>query len=384
MILVLLQSWHSKNLELKIAYLSNSVFPSRSANSIQVMKMCQAFAKLGNDVFLFGRTKRRDNKDEIFRFYDISHPPVLTGVPWLPVRGRSTIYAILSAILARLKGCDLAYGRDVKSCYFACLLGLKTIYESHAPVSLLPDFDRRIYLRLIGNGNLVLQVVISEALRKIYEAEGIMTRNKFIVAHDGADMERNGASYHWDRSFMHVGYIGHLYQGRGMEILLSLAEHCSWAMIHVIGGTDEDVEYWRRRSESLGNLKIYGHMPYGEAKKYRNSMDVLVAPFEREVRVHDNGVDTSTWMSPLKIFEYMSSGKPILCSDLPVIREVLSDGVNAVLVEPDNVGEWIGALRRLKEDAGYRRRLGNAAARAVKEKYSWEVRAREILEAAGA
>jgi glycosyltransferase involved in cell wall biosynthesis len=63
-------------------------------------------------------------------------------------------------------------------------------------------------------------------------------------------------------------------------------------------------------------------------------------------------------MSPLKIFEYMAHGKPIVSSDLPVIREVLRDRVNSVLVSPDNRSDWVKALQRLRENKVFRDQIG--------------------------
>ncbi|RWN99146.1 glycosyltransferase family 4 protein [Mesorhizobium sp.] len=59
-------------------------------------------------------------------------------------------------------------------------------------------------------------------------------------------------------------------------------------------------------------------------------------------------------MLPLKIFEYMAHGKPIVSSDLPVIREGLRDSVHSVLVAPDNRSDWVKALQRLRENKVFR------------------------------
>jgi glycosyltransferase involved in cell wall biosynthesis len=81
----------------------------------------------------------------------------------------------------------------------------------------------------------------------------------------------------------------------------------------------------------------------------------------------------------LKLFEYMAAARPIVASDLPSIREILTDGGNALLVAPGNAEALAGAVERLLADRGLAARLARAALEAVPA-YSWERRA-ERLEA---
>jgi glycosyltransferase involved in cell wall biosynthesis len=95
--------------------------------------------------------------------------------------------------------------------------------------------------------------------------------------------------------------------------------------------------------------------------------------------VGDNDLDISAWMSPLKLFEYMRRCKPIIASDLPVLREVLRDGENALLVAPTDPEAWRAAILRLLHDAGLRQALGKSARRDFREHYTWERRAEKVL-----
>ena len=83
--------------------------------------------------------------------------------------------------------------------------------------------------------------------------------------------------------------------------------------------------------------------------------------------------------SPLKLFEYMAAGKAIVASNLPAIAEILTNDINAVLVEPGDAEALAAGIRTLAADADLRNRLGDAARRDVAE-YSWKRRA-ERLEA---
>ncbi len=88
------------------------------------------------------------------------------------------------------------------------------------------------------------------------------------------------------------------------------------------------------------------------------SYDVLIAPYQEKVCVHGGGGDVATWMSPLKIFEYMAAGRPIVASDLPVLREILEDGRNALLVSPGDVDAWCIALNKLRNHPDIAQSMG--------------------------
>jgi glycosyltransferase involved in cell wall biosynthesis len=108
--------------------------------------------------------------------------------------------------------------------------------------------------------------------------------------------------------------------------------------------------------------------------------DVLMMPHERRVSASGGG-DIARFTSPMKMFEYLASGRAILASDLPVFREVLNEN-NAVLIAPEDIDAWNGALRVLEINEDKRRTLGNRA-RSDAARYTWVERARRSLEGLG-
>jgi glycosyltransferase involved in cell wall biosynthesis len=184
-------------------------------------------------------------------------------------------------------------------------------------------------------------VVISKALKKIYLEKGYLNESKIQVAHDGADSVENlnnKIELLGEKKNLKVGYVGHLYKGRGVQTIIDCAKNLNDMTFHLVGGLTKDIEYWKSHLKKLNieNVYFYGFVSPIETIKYRNSFDIFLAPYEKKVSIFgSNESDTSKFMSPLKIFEYMSHKKPIIASDLPVIREVLNES-NSLLVECAN------------------------------------------------
>jgi glycosyltransferase involved in cell wall biosynthesis len=107
--------------------------------------------------------------------------------------------------------------------------------------------------------------------------------------------------------------------------------------------------------------------------------DILIAPYGPRV-AHSGTGDISRWMSPLKIFEYMAAARPIVTSDLPVLREVLRNNETALLCQPGDVQAYVAALRRLAADFDLRNKLGSAGRDLLEAKYTWENRAKRVFE----
>lgn len=289
------------------------------------------------------------------------------------------MFSLAAALRARKHKVDLVYGRSLFGCIFSSLLGLTTVFESHAPISHLRRGRLKFSWSMLKRFERI--VVISEALKQYYMEEHGIPKQHIKVAHDGADEPQDSETVPFQNSGkLQVGYVGHLYPGKGMEIIEPLAKGCPWAYFHLIGGTESDIDYWQRQLGELDNVKFYGFMPPSRTEKYRRSFDVLIAPYLKQISVLSKGENIAPWMSPLKIFEYMSAAKPMLVSDLPVLREVLQHNVTALLCHPEDLASWTNALERLRDDSDLAARIGKAAYEEFKAKYTWKARAKQVLE----
>lgn len=371
---------------MKVVYISSSTVPSRAANSIHVMKMCQAFANNMHEVVLIAPNKKEDlepNIEDVFDYYGVDQNFQLHKVTWPRLKGRGYIYGWLAAKASLDYRPDLIYCRNLVGCYFSAISGKNVIFESHAPVIDKGKVSELIFRRLIKRIEFQKLVVITHALKKYYEEFYPEIKGKIQVAPDGADpiteptvsvdLPNKGKR-------IQVGYVGHLYAGKGMEIISELAKRCEWADFHIVGGTRKDLLYWQEMCKDVVGLTFHGYVSHKETQRYIKAFDVVLLPNQHKVKAHGEG-DSSIgeWTSPLKAFEYMASGKPILASNLPVLREVLIDKVNSLLCDPENVDEWEEALVLLKKNDLMSDRLAQNAYKDFIMNYSWTSRAETLF-----
>jgi glycosyltransferase involved in cell wall biosynthesis len=368
---------------MKIYYLSQSLVPSSMADSIQVMKMCSAFTECGSDVTLFA-IHGAEAPNDIFGYYRVRAPfsirfdypePIRKEKPYFGSRYRWPLFREF-----RRRPPDLFYGRSILPLLAAADLGRPVVCEVHD----LPSESRR-FGRLVEHPALARVVVITRALREdLLVAYPRLPSNKVMVCPDAADPPPDGLQPATLRASrpgqLNVCYTGSLYPGKGMEVIAQLPRICAWADFHLVGSTDKDIERWRGALTAFPNVFFYGSQEPRAVAAYVAAADIALAPYQRKVEGH-GGAEIGRWMSPMKVFEYMALAKPIAASDLPVLREILDDGVTAVLVPPDDIGAWAHALRTLSLDPDGRRALGERACATFNERFTWLGRSRSILAA---
>jgi glycosyltransferase involved in cell wall biosynthesis len=369
-------------------YLSSSRIPSREANSVQVMKMCEAFASEAAVVVFAAEGDGADLDERDYYGVADSFRLVKIHRPRLRVLGAVAYIVGLVGRLRRFPRPDLYYGRYAPALWMVRRHGVHLVYEAHAvPQSRAHRALERALFRHPGFRGLV---VITEALRRAYERIFPEVAGRILVAPDAAvdpgvrpcTRHEAGCSRNGDGR-PRVGYIGSLLPGKGVEIIGPLAGLVPDFDFDIIGG-DPAIVQSCRANYSARNLTFLGHIPPGRVPSACLEYDYLLAPYQTAVYGAGVTTDISRWMSPLKLFEYMAAGKPIVCSDLPVLREIMEDGRNCLMVPPGDLGAWADALSRLQSDPALACRLARAARSDFEQRFSWQRRADRILKFAGA
>lgn len=367
---------------MKIVYISNSILLSRSANSIHVMKMCQAFADNGHEVVLISPgtlNKGGAPNSKIYSFYGVKDNFNIEFISAPSIRGWTLIYGFLASRRAVRLSPDLVYGRNIAGCTFSSISGLDVFIECHTPTSWLNSIMLRYCNRL---NRLKKLIVITHSLKDVFARQFPLLSKKIEVLPDGADEFPENVKHIeliGNSMCLQVGYVGSLFVGKGMELISKLARSLSDIDFNIVGGADSDIEHWEKICKDLSNVHFYGHVPHSDVPGYIRAFDIMLLPNQRVVSTHgSSSANIGDWTSPLKAFEYMAAGKPIICSDLPVLREIFNSE-NAVLCCPDDVDSWASELVSLSEEIDRRLMLGNNAKAIFTSKFTWKRRAYKIV-----
>jgi glycosyltransferase involved in cell wall biosynthesis len=373
---------------MNIVYVSLSYVPSRRASSVHVMKMCAALGRAGHAVRLIAKRShdRADDAVDPHAFYGVSGFAV-DKLPRPARRGGGVVFAAatLAALIARRRHTDLVYSRDGLGALTALELRIPTVAEFHA----MPEDPmlRALVRRVVRHRSLRGLVVVSEALRSDLIAHDLVPPHApTIVAHDAADLPgprpagaRSGALSGSGRP--RIGYVGNLYPGRGIELILDVAGRLPACDFELIGGSEADLALWRTRHVPA-NVTLAGFVRPAELDARYRRFDILLMPYPRSgIGVASGASDTYRWCSPMKMFEYMAAGAPIISSDLPVLGEVLHHDRNALIAPADDAASWQHAIARLIADPALGRRIADQAYADLVRNHTWDTRVRHIFAA---
>jgi glycosyltransferase involved in cell wall biosynthesis len=368
---------------MNIVYVSMSYVPSRRASSVHVMKMCAALARAGHDVRLIAKRShdRADAGADAHAFYGVSGFAI-DRLPRPVRRGGGLVFAAatLGALLARHRRTDLVYSRDGIGAITALELRLPTVAEFHAVP--LDPWARALVRRIVHHRALRGLVVVSDALRRDLVAQDLVPRHApVVVAHDAADLPGPIAPVRAPAGRPRIGYVGNLYAGRGIELILEVAARLPACDFELVGGSEADLARWRARAVPR-NVTLAGFIRPAELTERYRSFDVLLMPYPRSgIGVATGDSDTYRWCSPMKMFEYMATGAPIITSDLPVLGEVLRHEHNALVAPADDVASWQHAIARLVADPALAGRLAQQAFADLVQGHTWDTRVRSIFAA---
>ncbi len=374
-----------------IIYISQSVLPSLTANSIHVANICSAFSNCVPQVKLFfasphlgTKSVKNSSLDDIKQFYDVDGSFLLFPTLWPSIKGAAVVYAILVFFRSwrhKKQSRSLVYARCLYSAALHCLLcRTDLVYESHAPAR--TRVHRHLEKFVFSSKRCVRVVVITNSLRAYYHSilGDPVVKNKFIVAADGATLSDQDKIHDNNSNCpkkFNIIYTGSLLPGKGADLVAELAKQMPDITFTIVGG--QECELGKFRRYGLPNLVLHGQLIPSAVRRHQLAADILLLPNQKEVLCDGGRVDIGKWTSPLKLFEYMSTGKPIIASDLDVIKEVLTHRENCLLASPSEVADWVDCIRALLSDQELARRLGDCALSDIQEKYTWNKRAEYLL-----
>ncbi len=349
---------------MKLLYLADSKVPSQRASSIHVDLLMHAFKCLVDDSVLLCQ-KGEGSYDRPFAVERVSIPNLKGGLLWLMRAFKKQIKSIRP---------DFIYSRFL----LLPLFSGKTPYilEVHDDAWNKGFLFRKAFHKALNSKYCKGFVTITRAIEVDMRKAFPESNKKILVIEDAAlpahtDYQANREQ----KEKLTLGYVGSLHKGKGMEIIMPLAEKLPDCHFKIIGGLAPQIEELKAVQKS-NNVEFLGFVDHHEVWKHMQEIDICLLPNSPKVKTGKNS-DIGKYTSPLKMFEYMAYAKPIIASDLEVLKEVLNDEV-AVLARHDQIHEWVDAVQQLK-DPTVRRQLGQNALKKFKDNFTWEKRAERIL-----
>jgi len=129
------------------------------------------------------------------------------------------------------------------------------------------------------------------------------------------------------------------------------------------------------RRDLAQHAVITGLVPHEEVPALIRQFDVALAPYGKQ--------EHSFYFSPLKLFEYMGCGVPVVAPRLGQIGEVIRDRETGLLYQAGDLDAMVSCCEQLLANPDMRREIGGAAATEIHERYTWDHNARKIINLVG-
>ena len=373
---------------MELIYISPLRYPSEKAGSAFSMKSCEAFAEEGIGVELW--VPRRFNKlycEDPFLYHGVKKNfrivrlPAIDLMPWVPsyfiMAASFAVSVFWYAVWRRMRG-TLYYSHEEFALFLLTFISQRTVYEIH-------DFPPRryFYQRLLKRVSAIvatnnwkknkLTELFGYSPEKVLVVPNAVNVNQFSIS---INREEARAKLQLPLNEKIALYTGHLYAWKGANTLLEASQLLpAGYAVYFVGGTEKDTAKFKVKSEKLknkDNVKIIGHRPHDEIPFWLRAADILVLP---NTAIEDI---SKYYTSPMKLFEYMASGRPIVASDLPSVRQVVDDSM-AWFFAPDDAESLSATIQRAISE--WKESLNKAlSARSAIGKYSWGQRAKTVID----
>ncbi len=383
---------------MRITYVTHTRFPTEKAHGVQVAHVCAALAELKHQVTLIAPTIGNAITLPAHAYYgvpadfEVRHLRQFDALssPFVPGK-LAMIFSMVSyrkklTQFLALHHTDLLYTRTPILASALLASGLPVVLELHT----LP---RRFHKRFVTQCNrCALVVCLTTPMRDELVSWGLDAKHVIVEA-DAVDLERFSntptlakAKHQWDlpeKSFV-VGYVGSLvtYDSlrKGIDVLIEAIVDLRKRRVPVFGWIVGGPKSWQDRYGRLASVRglttddieFHDAIPSRLVPEALAACDVLVYPAPASRHPYFQR-DTS----PLKLFEYLASGRPVVCADIPPVRDIVdSDAVR--LVHPGSARSLAGGILDVMEHPSPARKRAIAGKQIVQD-HTWEKRMRRIL-----
>ena len=355
-----------KKSPLKIYYISELNIPNKSAYSIHVMKMCEAFTKLGFKTNLF--TIKSKNLSKIYKEYNIDYKFNIISVfnNFKKLNFLSRIIFSIKILSKNLNRRSLFISRSIIFALLASTFKKNIILELHHEITGLSKlfYFSLSYLQLIKN---LKYIFLHKSLKKIYKVD---IKNSIVL--DDASNVENLKQKKTAKLKNTCVYIGSFFEGKGIEQIFRLAKQNPEVFFHIYG----EKKYLRYKNKEK-NIKIFDYVSYSEIPKVLSRYNVALMPYQKKVKGRAS-IWLEKYMSPLKMFDYMAAKLIIIASDLAVYKHILKNNYNCKLIKVNDDFRWSETIYSVLKSDKKNTYLKKNAYQTAK-KYTWDKRSKKII-----
>lgn len=388
-----------------IIYRIKSTFPSPQAHTVQVMHTVHALARAGAEVWFYAAEFEAPTPREVLDYYGLTEHPNLTlrQPPQWTKRSRRWKGKLIppwewwrfGRLAARRPVFYLRNGQDtyeytqhvaamrqkwnarvVMEMHRVRTMELEEYSRPDAPPHLLSELNDRLRWQAsqevaalrAADGVTAICATLAQAVRESCPGLG-----EIGVVHSAANVAETPDTPLSQRKG--IVYAGQLYGWKGVFTLVDAMAHLPGETLTMVGGKDEaDIVAVRERARQLGiedRIRLVGYVAHHEVAKYLAHARCAVIPLGTDIIAR-------CFTSPMKAFEYMASGTPIVAADLPTVREILRHEESALLAPPEDAAALAQQIKRMMSDDALAERLRQQARHDLGQ-YTWDQRARRIL-----
>ncbi len=379
---------------MRVCTICDDHFPSYWTSTNQVVTTASNLGRLGVTVdfmiptlaehlMLKGEKKLRKicefyGVDPTFRLRDI-----FTAWPTNKFRVEKFTHGVAAPVLASFGDYDLIYSRNILPVLLTLARGGRALFETYRLLPKEYPYTVPLLRKVAAHPNFLGITTHSDLSRQAFIDAGV-PEEKVVALHNGYDPKEFEPELTKEEARRMLGlpereftvvYTGHMTAIKGIEIVVDIAEKAQDLSFVLVGGpTEADVNRVMAYADSKGlrNVHVMGWVTPNKVPPYLYAADVLIIPpTGKPLREHHRTV------LPIKVFNYLAAGRPILAPDLPDTAELLHHGVNSMRVPADDVDAAAEALHRLADDPLF---AGSLAERAREDArgYTWEERARRL------
>jgi len=359
----------------KIFYIAEIQLPSSRAYTIHVLKMIDNLSYFSKKIELLILNKKKKFTLSILKKKFLLKSKKKIIINSINKKGTNNIcYRILFGFKTAffLKDKDgLIITRSFYASFFLIIFKKNHFLEIH---NNLYGFTRFIFLncRFIESEFIVKIIFISNNLAKIFNHYKISA----IVLPDAVESKDFKKKYKIKKSIKNITYVGSFYCGRGIDLILKVAKKLKKYNFYLYGKRNNNEI---RNLHIPNNVKICDFVDYYQIPTILKSSDLLLMPYSKfNVSINSRKDNTVKFMSPLKMFEYLASGAPLLSSNISVLKEILIDKYNCIIVKNNKSKTWINEIKKI--DTSYRLRKFISRNQIVTAKNnSWFSRSNKII-----